>query len=75
MLLTRLDARNTRSNDAIKELVQENWGDVMLPVHIGVNETLSQAQLAGKDIFAFAPSSRGAKQYRALADHLVDWLA
>jgi len=74
VLLTRMDGRNTSSNQAIRELVQDTWGDVTLPVHIGVNEALSQAQLAGRDIFDFAPSSRGAKQYRALATHLVEHL-
>ena len=45
---------------------------LLLPVAIGVNDALSQAQLAGQDIFAFDPKSRGAQHYRALADELLE---
>lgn len=69
--LTRLDGRNKKSNDAILEFLRENWGDLLLPVSIGVNDALSQAQLAGQDIFAYDEKSRGAKHYKALADCLI----
>ena len=72
VVLTRLDGRNTKTNDAVLELVRENWGDLVLPVHIGVNDALSQAQLEGQDIYGYAPSSRGAKQYRELASCVLE---
>ncbi|MEZ4319915.1 MAG: ParA family protein [Myxococcota bacterium] len=72
VVLTRVDGRTRKSNDAVRELVRSSWGDVVLPVHIGANDTLAQAQLAGRDIFSFAPSSRGAEQYRELAADLID---
>jgi chromosome partitioning protein len=74
VVLTRVDGRTTRSNEAVRDLVKQSWGDVVLPVHIGANDALAQAQLAGRDIFAHAPKSRGAQHYRALADEIVDRL-
>ncbi|MCB9675280.1 MAG: ParA family protein [Alphaproteobacteria bacterium] len=72
VVLTRVDGRTRKSNEAVRDLVKSSWGDVVLPVHIGANDTLAQAQLAGRDIFGFAPSSRGAQQYRELAADLLD---
>jgi chromosome partitioning protein len=74
VVLTRVDGRTTRSNDAVKELVASQWGDVLLPVGIGANDALAQAQMAGRDVFDFAPSSRAAQQYRELAADLLERL-
>ncbi len=74
VVLTQLDGRNARSNDAILEMIRESWGDLLLPVQIGVNNALSRAQLEGQDIFEFDPTSRGARQYRELAACLLDRL-
>jgi chromosome partitioning protein len=74
VVLTRVDGRTTRSNDAVRALVKEHWGDVLLPTHIHANDALAQAQLAGVDIFEHAPSSTGAAAYRALAEELSDRL-
>ena len=71
VVLTRVDGRTTRSNAAVRELVQAQWGDVLLPVSVHANDALAQAQLAGRDIFAHAPRSRGAEAYRALASELL----
>ncbi len=75
ILLTRVDGRNVKLNEAVDAEIQERWGDAALPVRIGVNSALAQAQQEGRDIFDFAPDSRGARQYRALADHLVGLLS
>lgn len=72
VVLTRVDGRTKRSNEAVRELVQQTWGDVILPVHIGAADALAQAQLAGKDVFAHAPASRASEQYRALAAELLE---
>lgn len=74
VVLTRVDGRTRKSNEAVRELVQQSWGDVILPVHIGANDALAQAQLAGQDVFGFAPNSRAAEQYRELAADLLDRL-
>ncbi len=74
VVLTQLDGRNSRSNSAILEMIGESWGDLLLPVQIGVSNALSRAQLEGQDIFDFDPGSRGAEQYRELAACLVERL-
>ena len=68
VLLTRVDGRNSKLNDAIVADLAEAWGDAVLPVRIGINTSLSRAQQDGTDVFAFDPTCRGATQYRELAD-------
>ena len=72
MVLTRVDGRNAKGNAAVMELVEQEWGDLLLPVHIGVNDSLSQAQTEGVDIYSYDPGSRGAEHYKALADCVLD---
>lgn len=71
VLLTRVDGRNTTVNDAIVKEIEKTYGHALMPVRIGVNSDLAKAQMEGRDIFAFAPDSRGAAQYRDLADHVA----
>lgn len=71
ILLTRVDGRNSKLNAAVDEEIAGRWGDAVLPVRIGVNSSLAQAQQEGRDIFAYDPESRGARQYRELADHVL----
>jgi chromosome partitioning protein len=71
VVLTRIDGRNAKTNEAVQNLLEETWGDLLMPVQIGVSNSLAKAQLAGQDIFAFDPQSRGASQYKALADEVV----
>jgi len=74
VVLTRVDARNRRTNGAVMELVEQSFGDLVMPVQIGVNNSLAAAQLEGRDIYAYDASSRGAQQYRQLADCLLERL-
>ena len=74
VVLTRVDGRNARTNAAVMELVEEEWGSLLLPEQIGINNDLAAAQLEGEDIFEHAPRSRGAEQYRALAGELLERL-
>lgn len=74
VLLTRVDGRNTTLNDAIVAEIERDYGEALLPVRIGINASLSKAQHAGTDIYAFDPNSRAAHQYRELADHVVSLL-
>lgn len=71
ILLTRVDGRNSKLNAAVDDEIGARWGDAVLPVRIGVNSSLAQAQQEGLDIYAFDADSRGARQYRDLADHVV----
>ena len=74
VLMTRVDGRNTTLNEAMVAEIEKTYGDALLPVRIGINSALSKAQHAGQDIFAYAPDSRGAEHYRALAAHLASAL-
>jgi chromosome partitioning protein len=66
VLLTRVDGRNTVLNEAVLTEARDSFGDALMPLQIGINSALSKAQHAGKDIFSFAPDSRGAAHYEAL---------
>lgn len=70
VLRTRYDSRTKAVNDAVEQELRDTYGEVLLPHTIGVNTDLTKAQDAGQDIFAYAPQSRGAAHYRALADHI-----
>ncbi len=74
IIMTRLDGRNTRSNEAVMELVEDNFGDMLIPTHIGVSDALGQAQLSGQDIYEYDANCRGAQQYKDLAAHLLQRL-
>ena len=71
LLMTRVDGRNVTLNQAIMAEVEESYGDAVVPVQIGINSDLAKAQHAGRDVFAYAPDSRGATQYRDLATWVV----
>ena len=69
--MTRVDGRNTSLNETVRQQLEAAYGEVLLPVQIGINNSLSQAQMGGLDIFEFAPASRGAEHYTALAAHVT----
>jgi chromosome partitioning protein len=71
VLLTQVDGRSARVNRAVLDMVGDSWEDLLLDEHIGVDNTLARAQLAGEDIFGFAAGSRGAAWYSALAARLA----
>ncbi len=75
VMLTRVDGRSGKANAEVMDELMETWGEVMLPVHVGVNNSLSRAQTAGQDIYAYDPASRGAEQYLELAECVMDRLA
>ncbi len=71
ILVTRYDGRNTSLNDvAIAELSQA-YGEALIDEKININTSLARAQHAGRDIFSFAPRSRGATNYKSLAEHVA----
>lgn len=67
VLLTQVDGRSARVNEAVLTMVGDAWGDLLLETRIGVDNTLARAQLAGEDVFGFAGGSRAAGWYRELA--------
>jgi len=74
VLLTQVDGRSARVNEAVLDMVGDAWGDLLLERQIGVDNTLARAQLAGEDIFGFAAGCRGAGWYSDLADDLAERL-
>ena len=71
ILVTRVDRRNLVMNEAITQRLKEAFSDRLLGTQITVNTDLNKAQLAGMPIFAYANSSAGARDYRALADEIM----
>ncbi len=74
VLLTQVDGRSARVNQTVLDMVGDAWDDMLLDTHIGVDNTLARAQLAGEDIYAFAPGSRAAAWYAQLAVDLGEKL-
>ena len=72
VVLTRVDGRSTRVNASVLSMIDESYGELVLDEQIGVDNALARAQLAGEDIFGFAPNSRAAGWYGALAARLAD---
>ena len=74
LLMTRVDGRNTSLNETVRTQLEAAYGEVLLPVQIGINNSLSQAQHNGLDIYEYAPNCRGAQQYEELAAHITGQL-
>jgi chromosome partitioning protein len=74
ILRTRVDGRTQQINDAIGGALDDNYRSLLLDTSIPVNSALAQAQAAGKSIFQYAPNSRGALAYKALAREVTDRL-
>lgn len=74
ILRTRVDGRTRQINDAIGAALEDNYGGLVLETVIPANSAVAKAQAAGLSIFQFAPRSRAADAYRALAAELVSRL-
>ncbi len=70
-LLTRFDARRRMSHDIAAQL-SERFGAELCTTRITENVSVAESPAKGKDIFSHAPDSRGAKDYAALLDELID---
>lgn len=70
VLITRFDGRNQQLNDKMLQEMTDAWGEAIFESKIGVNTALAKAQAEGKDIFSYDAKSRGANDYRALADEV-----
>ncbi len=74
VLPTRVDRRNILMNQAISEKMQEAFSDKLFKTQISVNTDLNKSQLAGKPILQYASGSSGARDYRLLAEELLERL-
>jgi chromosome partitioning protein len=70
VLITMYDGRN-RISRLILEQLQQELSQVLLETIIQVDVKLKECSAWGKPITSYAPRSRAAQQYRALADELL----
>jgi chromosome partitioning protein len=56
---------------SIREEVARYFGDVLLDSHIRVNVSLAEAPANSKHVFAYAPDSNGAEDYRQLVQEYL----
>jgi chromosome partitioning protein len=69
-LITRFDTRRKLSHQIVEEL-QARFGSDICQTRIAENVALAESPAAGKDVFAHAPDSRGARDYDLLVDELI----
>lgn len=69
-LLTRFDQRRGMAWE-IRDIVTARFGDEVCATRIAENVSLAESPALNKSVFAHAPSSRGARDYDALADELL----
>jgi len=70
-VVTRFDSRRRMSHDIYHE-VQERFGEELCKTRISENVSLAESPASNEDVFAHAPGSRGAQDYDALLDELID---
>jgi chromosome partitioning protein len=69
VVVTRFDARRKLSF-AIYDELKSRYGAALCATRIVENVNLAESPMHGKDIYAFAPASPGARDYRALIEEL-----
>jgi len=70
IVVTRFDSRRKLSYD-IHDKLRERYGNQVCQTRIGENVALATSPMHGLDIFAFAPHTPGAADYRALTLELM----
>jgi len=70
-LITRFDTRRKLSHQIADEL-HGRYGADICRTRISENVSLAESPAARKDVFAHAPESRGARDYDALVDELLE---
>ncbi len=71
VVFTRVDGRNVTMNQLVEENLKNFFGGNIFKTRIGVNTDLNKAQLEGRPVMDFAPSSTGSINYQALADEVI----
>lgn len=69
-VVTRFDTRRRLSHQIVDEL-QARYGEDICRTRISENVALAESPAAGKDVFAHAPESRGARDYDDLVEELI----
>ena len=70
MVMTKYDERK-QMNVGVRRQLEEKFDGKVFTTVIRTNIQLAKAQEAGKDIFSYDRSSNGAKDYRHLAEELI----
>ena len=70
ILVTRFDSRRKLSYD-IYDKIMNRYGKLVCNTRIGENVSLATSPMHGLDIYAYAPHSPGAKDYRRLTHELL----
>lgn len=71
ILVTRFDSRRKLSYE-IYDKIRDRYGKLVCNTRIGENVSLATSPMHGIDVFAYAPHSPGAKDYRMLAKELLE---
>ena len=71
VLLTFVESRTTLSKQ-IQRQMREYFGDLVFDTVIHRNVRLAEAPSAGESVLTYAPDSKGAAEYRALAEEIGD---
>ncbi len=73
ILITLLDQRN-RTHRAIREQLQQTFGAGLFSSVIEIDTRLRESPIIGMPISQYRPKSRGAQQYRVLAEELMEYV-
>jgi len=70
-VITRFDTRRRMSHD-IYEQIGARYGDELCRTRISENVSVAESPAANEDVFTHSPGSRGAQDYDALLDELIE---
>jgi chromosome partitioning protein len=73
ILITLLDERN-RTHRTIRDQLQQTFGNGLFQTVIEVDTRLRESPIIGLPITQYKPNSRGAQQYRILAQELIEYV-
>ncbi|HTT39949.1 MAG TPA: ParA family protein [Burkholderiales bacterium] len=70
-VVTRFDSRRRMSHDIYAE-IQQRYGDELCKARISENVSVAESPASNQDVFTHAPDSRGAEDFDALLDELIE---
>jgi chromosome partitioning protein len=74
ILRTRLDARNTKVNQAVSGSLSSRYGRALLSSYVPINTKLAQAQLDGEPIFSYDEGCSGSRAYQQVLAEIASRL-
>ncbi|MBX7148813.1 ParA family protein [bacterium] len=75
VLFTRVDGRNITMNELVEQNLKSFFKGNIFKSRITVNTDLNKAQLEGRPVFDYSPSSTGSNNYQHFADELLKQIA